>query len=100
MGKVTIIIMLASIGFILMGIFILYNKTIKSIMVTNENYNKSNKFIKQNAYMNILAGLIGVIIAFITIIKGEWTKILILLFIIMIAILSLLQYILGKKYRN
>lgn len=100
MNKVTIIMILASLGFILIGMFILRSKSINSIMLADEKSNKNSEFIKQNAYMNVLAGIIGIIIASISIFKSEWIKISILMFIIMIFILYILQYILGKKYRN
>lgn len=100
MDKVTIIIVFSSIGFLLMGSFILCSKTVKSIMVTEENYSKCNKFIKRNGYLNIFVGVIGIFIAIVNSFNEKWTKILIIIFIIMIVILYSLQYILGKKYRN
>lgn len=96
MDKVTIIMMLASIGFIIMGSFILFSKSLRANMDTVSSY----KLIRQNATMNILVGIIGVVIATIGIFMNQWIKVLIIIFIIMIAILSISQYILGKKYRN
>lgn len=100
MDKVTIIIVFSSIGFLLMGSFILCSKTVKSIMVTEENYSKCDKFIKKNGYLNIFVGVTGIFIAIVNNFNEKWTEILIIIFIVMIVILYLLQYILGKKYRN
>ena len=49
-----IIMIIGSIGFILMGLFILLNKSFKQL---------NPKYVKRNGYINIIMGLIALIIS-------------------------------------
>ena len=72
MNKTIIVMLLGSFGFILLGIYLL---------------------------TNILIGLVGIICSIVALLCGGITKIIIAIFVLCIAILSIFQYIFNKKAR-
>jgi hypothetical protein len=96
----TIIIILGSIGFILMGLLSLKSKKIKKFLDNSGVYSDIDKFIKFNGIFNISIGLVGVALGIADYILVEESKYIVIIFIAVIAISSLIQRIIGKKYRN
>ena len=85
-----IIMLLGSVGFILMGGFILLNKSFKGL---NEVY------VKRNGIINIIIGIIAFIISIMVYIKPQWNNILLIAYLINILILTFVQRMLTKKYK-
>lgn len=85
-----IIMIIGSIGFILMGLFILLNKSFKQL---------NPKYVKRNGYINIIMGLIALIISILVLIKPEWNNTLLILYMINILVLTFVQRIITKKFR-
>ena len=99
--NITIIVMiLGSLGFILLGIFLLNNKYIKSIDINDKELYKEVKGMKFSGYINILIGVIGVICSLICLITNSINKGIVTIFSLSIAILSSIQYIFNKKIRK
>lgn len=99
--NITIIVMLlGSLGFLLIGIFLLNNKYVKSIDINDKEAYKEVKSIKVSGYINILIGIVGMISSAICLITNSINKIVVIIFAICIAILSCTQYILNKKIRR
>ncbi len=96
----TIIIILGSLGFIIMGLISIRSKKIKNMLKNSGAYNDINKFMKLNGIFNMAMGIIGIIIGIIDYFLVEQSKYVVISFIILIAILSLIQNITLKKYKN
>ena len=90
MNLTFIIMILGSIGFLALGLFILLNKSFKGL---NENY------IKRNGYINIIIGIVGLIISFLLYIRPEWNNALLITYLLSILILTFIQRNITKKYR-
>lgn len=91
----SIIILLGSIGFVLMGFFALYTST-RENKVTKEQ----KEYIKINGIINLITGFIGTSISLISIISKSLNKIAIVIFIATIFIGTLIQLLLSKKYKK
>ena len=99
--NITLLVMfLGSLGFILLGAFLLNNKYIKSMNTKDKEVYKEIKAMKISGYTNIAIGGIGLICSIISFISGSVSKTVVIIFVISIAILSATQYILNKKIRN
>lgn len=99
--NITILVMfLGSLGFILLGAFLLNNKYIKSIDTNDKESYKEVKAMKVSGYTNISIGIIGLVCSTISFISGNINKTIVTTFIICIALLSTTQYILNKKIRK
>ena len=75
------------------------NKYIKNSDLSNSEIKKEVKSIKLSGYTNILIGLVGIICSIVALLCGGITKIIIAIFVLCIAILSIFQYIFNKKAR-
>lgn len=95
----TIIILLASIGFILMGIITSNNKA-KNLLQNTGVFTDVDKFIKVNLIFNLLIGIIGICLGIVDYMLIEKSRYIQISFIIVIAVLSLIQRSIGKNYRN
>lgn len=99
--KLTSLIMgLSSIGFILIGIFVMKSKSIANSVGAKEEKDNANEFVRKNANLNITVGILGVIIAIVDLLTSSMSKILIIIFVLMISLSSLIQYSLSKKFRG
>lgn len=96
----TSVILVASIGFILMGVIVLKSKKIKKILDDTQLYNDTKKFIGINSKTNISIGIIGLILGMLDYFFIQWSKYIVLLFIIIMAILLFVQSKIGKQYRG
>ena len=100
MKATTVIIALASIGFMLMGLFILKSKVIAKSMIKEDNDINAKLFIKKNAYINIFLGIFGIILSVIDFILAQNNLIIVIVFISTIFISATVQSYLAKKNRN
>lgn len=99
--NITILVMfLGSLGFILLGVFLLNNKYIKNIDTSDKEVYKEVKAMKVSGYTNILIGAIGLGCSTISFISGNISKMVVTIFVICIALLSTIQYIANKKIRK
>ena len=99
--NITIIVMLlGSLGFILLGVFLLNNKYVKSIDKNDKEAYKEVKGMKVSGYINVLIGIVGVVCSSICLITNSINKVVVIIFVISIAILSFTQYILNKIIRK
>lgn len=96
----TIIIILGSLGFIIMGLISISSNRIKTMLKNSGAYNDIDKFMKLNGTFNIAIGILGIIIGVIDYFLIEQSKYVVISFIVLIAILSLTQNITLKKYKN
>ena len=100
MNTTIIVMILASIGFVLIGAGIVNSKYIKKNTSEDKAVLNEIKAMKTSGYINISIGIIGIIISTISIFKAEWVKTLMIVFVFCIAVLSATQYILTKKIRG
>ena len=99
--NITLLVMfLGSLGFILLGVFLLNNKYIKSIDTNDKEVYKEVKAMKISGYTNIAIGGVGLVCSAISFISGNVSKTVVTIFVICIALLSTTQYILNKKIRK
>ena len=92
----TVVIILGSIGFLLMGLLSLKSKKMRNFLKDSGVYNDIEKFMKLNGIFNISIGLLGVL----DYTSIEKSKYIVITFIIVIAIASFIQSKMLKKYRN
>jgi hypothetical protein len=91
---------LGSLGFILLGTFLLNNKYIKNIDTNDKELYREVKAMKISGYTNIAIGAVGLICSIIAFVLGALSKTIVIVFVMCIAILSTTQYILNKKIRK
>lgn len=96
----TVIIILGSIGFILMGLLSLKSKKMKNFLKSSGVYNDIDKFMKLNGIFNISIGFSGIVLGVLDYILIEQSKYIVIIFIIVITISSFVQNKILKKYRN
>lgn len=99
--NITIIVMiLGSLGFILLGIFLLNNKYVKGVDINDKELYKEVKGMRFSGYINLLIGIIGIICSLISLATNSINKNIVIIFSLSIAILSSVQYLLNKKIRK
>ncbi|WP_291650587.1 hypothetical protein [Clostridium sp.] len=96
----TIVIILGSIGFILMGFLSLKSKKMRNFLKDSGAYSDIEKFMKLNGIFNISIGFVGIILGLLDYTFIEQSKYIVIIFILVIAIASFIQNKLLKKYRN
>lgn len=99
MNIVIIVMLLGSLGFILLGALLLNNKYAKCKNIEDKSLINEIKSMKISGYVNIAIGSIGVISTLICLLNASLMRIVVIIFAILIAVLSLTQYILSKKYK-
>lgn len=100
MNITIIVIILASIGFLLIGLGIVNSKYIKKNNSEDKAIINEIKAMKVSGYVNIFIGSIGLIVSIISLFKEELTKPLMIIFVFYILVLSLIQYILAKNIKR
>ena len=90
MNLTFIIMLFGSIGFILMGVFILFSESFKGL---------NPIYIKRNGIINIILGIIAIIITMLLYIKPQWNNVLLIAYLINILILTFIQRIITKQYK-
>ncbi|VYU59333.1 hypothetical protein [Clostridium tertium] len=99
--KITsVVLILGSLGFILMGLVSLLSKKMKDYFKESGVYNNSKKFLEYNGIFNLIIGITGVIFGILDYLLLDKSRILIILYIIVIVITSTIQKKVLKKYRN
>lgn len=96
----TVVIILGSIGFLLMGLLSLKSKKMRNFLKDSGVYNDIEKFMKLNGIFNISISLVGIILGVLDYTFIEKSKYIVITFIIVIAIASFIQSKMLKKYRN
>ena len=96
----TIVIILGSIGFILMGLLSLKSKKTKKLLSNSGVYSDIDKFMKANGIFNMSIGALGVILGIADYILPNQSKYIVILFIVIVSISSLIQSKSLKRYRN
>ena len=61
MEKINIIILLVGLGFILIGLTFLKSKSIRSSIEAMKTYKDTNKYLRFNGIVNIMAGILIII---------------------------------------
>ncbi|WP_300382205.1 hypothetical protein [Clostridium sp.] len=100
MSYITKVIIIASIGFIIMGITYLKSQKIKNSLKESELYKDSDRFIKFNGIFNISIGSIGILVGIINNFIPESSRIIAIIFSGVIIILSIIQNVYSKKYKK
>lgn len=99
MNIVIIVMFLGSVGFIFLGTLLLNNKYVKSKNTEDKSLVNEVKAMKVTGWINITIGAIGFITALISLLNESLNRTMVIVFIISIAILSLTQYVLSKKFK-
>ena len=100
MRSTTLVILLGSIGFIIIGLISLLSKKIKNYFKESGVYKDTDKFMKYNGIFNLSIGLIGIILGLLDSILAESSKYIIVIYIVLVVTLSIMQNKLLKKYRH
>ncbi|MBD7913907.1 hypothetical protein H9660_01980 [Clostridium sp. Sa3CUN1] len=100
MKSTTLVILLGSLGFLVMGFVSLLSKKIKEYFKESGVYNNIDKFMKYNGIFNLSIGIIGIILGMLDILLEEKSKYIIIIYIILTLTISIIQNKLLKKYRN
>ncbi|MGL5380369.1 hypothetical protein [Clostridium sp.] len=100
MRATTIIMAIASIGFIIIALGVLKSKKLRNVLEQSNVYSDSSKMLKFNGIFNLSIGIIGLILSVLDYFFYEKSKIIVIIFIVVTILGSLIQSIMGKKYRN
>ncbi|MGN0027530.1 MAG: hypothetical protein ACI33I_11115 [Clostridium sp.] len=100
MKSTTLIMVLGSFGFLIIGLISLLNKRIKKYFKESGVYKDTDKFMYYNGVFNLFLGLVGIVLGILDMILTEKSKYIIIIYIIFIFILSTIQNKLLKKYKN
>lgn len=100
MDKITLIIGLASLGYILIGLFVSKNKAANKSVENKEYEIKNKKFVKDTARANIVTGVLGLIVAAVNFFAKPNHIMIIIIFIVIVSGSSLVQMGIGKSYTN
>lgn len=99
MSVTTIIMILASVGFIIMGLVMLKSKKLKEILAISNMYNDTEKYINFNGKLNMLMGIIGLILGIMDYILNQQSNYIVIVFIISLLVIIIVQKVVGKKYK-
>lgn len=95
-----IIIIFASIGFIIMGLVMLRSKKLKDILIASNIYKDTEKYINFNGKVNLVVGYIGLAAASIDYLWSEESSYIVIIFIAIMLSATIIQKVVGKKYKN
>ncbi|MBU5592450.1 hypothetical protein KQI89_11855 [Clostridium sp. MSJ-4] len=99
MKATTVVMLVASIWFIVFGILILASKGFKEKMVLSiKNAKDKEGYIRFNALYNIIIGILGIIIGIANQVVTK-DNITLIIFIVVMLGASIIQGNMGKKYR-
>lgn len=99
MNGATIIIIFASVGFIVMGLAMLKSEKLENILILSNMYKDTKKYIKFNGKFNVGIGVIGLMVALINYFIGQESSYIVIVFIAIMLFATIIQKILGKKYK-
>lgn len=100
MKSTTLIMLLGSFGFLVIGFISLVSKKIKKYFKESGVYKDTDKFMYYNGVFNLAIGLIGTVVSILDMILVDKSKYIIAVYIIVMFILATIQNKLLKKYRN
>lgn len=100
MNYTTKVIIIASIGFIIMGVTYLKNEKIKKSLRESGLYKDADGFIRFNGIFNISIGLVGILVGISDYFFSEFSRKIVTVFAGLIIFLSIIQNIYSKKYKN
>lgn len=95
----TLIILLASLWFIIFGLLITYNKKVREILVTGSRVTNKEAYVKFNGIFNIILGILGLVLGVLDYFIKGYTLVFVVIFIVMMFSASLLQSLSAKKYK-
>lgn len=100
MKSTTLIMVLGSFGFLIIGLISLLSKKIKKYFKESGVYKDTDKFMYYNGVFNLSIGLVGIVLGILDMVLTGKSKYIIIIYIIFIFILSTIQNRLLKKYKN
>ncbi|ASW44283.1 hypothetical protein [Clostridium isatidis] len=100
MKGTTIVILLSSIGFIIIGLVYLRSKGIRKSFEESNIYKNTDKYIKINGLSNLILGMLGILIGIIDYFSIFTSKYIVILFIALILVQSIIHKIISKNNRN
>ena len=100
MNYTTKVILIASIGFIIMGVTYLKNEKIKKSLRESGLYKDADGFIKFNGIFNISIGLIGILVGISDYFFPEASRKIVTIFAGLIIFVSIIQTIYSKRYKK
>jgi hypothetical protein len=100
MNYTTKVIIIASIGFIIMGVTYLKSEKIKKSLRESGLYKDADGFIKFNGIFNISIGLIGILVGISDYFFSEVSRRIVTVFAGLIIFVSIIQNIYSKRYKN
>lgn len=99
MSGSTLIILLASLWFIIFGFLILYSKKVREILETGSRVTNKEAYVKFNGMFNIILGITGLVLGALDYFIKGYTLVFVVIFIVMMFSASLLQAFSAKKYK-
>ncbi|NLL31226.1 MAG: hypothetical protein GX258_09355 [Clostridiales bacterium] len=100
MKGTTVVILLSSIGFIVIGLIYLRSKKIRKSFEESNIYKDTDKYIRINGLSNLILGMLGILIGIIDYFGIFQSNYVIILFITLILIQSIIQRAISKSNRN
>lgn len=100
MKGTTVVILLSSIGFIVIGLIYLRSKKIRKYFEESNIYKDTDKYIRINGLSNLILGMLGILIGIIDYFGIFQSNYVIILFITLILIQSIIQRAISKSNRN
>ena len=96
----TVIMILGSLGFIVMGLISLLSKGIRNYFKESGIYNDVDAFMKYSSIFNLAIGVIGILLGGLDHFLNESSRVIVIVYVLVIFILSIIQRSILKKYKN
>ena len=97
---VTLVMLIGSLGFIIMGLLNLFNNKLKEFFRNSGLYKDTDSFMKYSSLFNFIIGIIGIILGILNHIFYSKSQLIIIIYISITFILNIIQRIVLKKYKN
>ncbi|MBU5454684.1 hypothetical protein [Caproiciproducens sp. MSJ-32] len=97
MKATTIVILLSSIGFLIIGLIYLKSKKIRKSFEESMIYKNVDKYIKINALLNLILGILGILIGIADYFSIFESNYIVILFIVLILIQTIAQKVILKN---
>ena len=99
MRGTTIIMVLASLWFLVLGISILKIKKIREILENSSVANDKTSYVKFNALFNVSLGVIGIVLGIIDYFLGQYSLYIVVGYAIIMVSAGFIQSKLSSKYK-
>lgn len=99
MGLTTLVMLIGSAGFLILGLTLSFNRKLKDKIIKSGAMKDGEGYLKFNSIFYLAIGIVGIILSILEEFIPSYGKIFVIIFIVVMVGSSISQSILGKKYR-